>query len=175
VHRPDTFLNGTRTAGLAMLVSVIAAAGCVERGPGAGAESEAASAAGADSAAVVAVVLAHRTAIASGNADAVASQHRPDLTFFGPESRHLVTVASESPETAALWERFRGSSATWVPRDVHVQVFGDIAIAAFFIDGSATYADGTTDTRTRRVTEVWIRNAAGAWQEAHHHESPLEG
>jgi ketosteroid isomerase-like protein len=40
--------------------------------------------------------------------------------------------------------------------------------------GSASYADGVTDTRTRRVTEVWIRSAEGAWQEAHHHESPIE-
>lgn len=165
--------------GVALCVAAIAATACADApdqstGAGGGAESAVPVSAAHDSAAVIAVVAAHRSAISSGDAAAVASHHRPDLTFFGPESPHLVTVSSDAPETVALLERFSGSTATWRPRDVQIQMFGDVAVAAFFIDGSATYADGTTDTRTRRVTEVWIRNADGEWQETHHHESPVE-
>lgn len=126
-----------------------------------------------DIAAVKAAVDAHWRAIASGDTAAIANQHTSDMTFFGPESAHLVTLSSDTPETAALWERFRGSTATWTPRDVQVQVFDDVAVAAFYNDGSVSYADGTTDTRTRRVTEVWVRQPDGMWKEAHHHDSPI--
>jgi ketosteroid isomerase-like protein len=175
----DAAAQETMIRTIAVSTAFIAAAGCgpaSERPPAArgAADAPAQRSVSDDSAAVVAVVLAHRTAIASGDGAAVASHHRADLTFFGPESPHFVVVFSGSTEATALWERFGGSTATWRPRDVQVQLFGDVAVAAFFIDGSASYADGVTDTRTRRVTEVWIRSAEGAWQEAHHHESPIE-
>lgn len=126
-----------------------------------------------DIAAVKAAVDAHWRAIANGDTAAISNQHTSDMTFFGPESAYLVTLTSDTPETAALWERFRGTTATWTPRDVQVQIFDDVAVAAFYNDGSVTYADGTTDSRTRRVTEVWVRQPDGTWKEAHHHDSPI--
>ena len=128
-----------------------------------------------DVAAVRAAVEAHWTAIANGDTAAISNQHTSDMTFFGPESAHLVTLSSDAPETTALWQRFSGTTATWAPRDVQVQMFDDVAVAAFFNDGSVTYADGTTDARTRRVTEVWVRQSDGTWKEAHHHDSPITG
>jgi ketosteroid isomerase-like protein len=80
---------------------------------------------------------------------------------------------TDEPATTELWQRFTGTQATWQPRDVRVQVYGNVAVAAFFNEGAVTYSDGTVDARRRRVTEVWIRQPDGTWKEAHHHDSPI--
>lgn len=122
---------------------------------------------------VKAAVNAHWTAISDGDTAAIRSHHTTDMTFFGPESDQLVSFASNGPEMAALRQKFLGAKATWTPRDVRVQVFHDVAIATFLADGSTTNADGKVDRRTRRMTEVWARQADGSWKEAHHHDSPV--
>ena len=51
------------------------------------------------------------------------------------------------------------------------QIYGDVAIATFYLVGPRTVG-GTTTISTSRVTAVWVREG-GEWREAHHHESPL--
>lgn len=63
-------------------------------------------------AAVRAAVDAHWTAIKNGDTAAIASHHTTDMTFFGPESDHLVKLNTSAPETAALWQKFTGAKAT---------------------------------------------------------------
>lgn len=126
-----------------------------------------------DRAAVAAAIDAHWTAINSVDTIAVMNHHTGDMTFFSPESKERVALASASPATTAVREKFRGSKANWTPRDVLIRLFGDVGIATFYNDGSVTWADGKVDREPRKVTEVWVRQADGTWKEAHHHDSRL--
>jgi ketosteroid isomerase-like protein len=53
-----------------------------------------------------------------------------------------------------------------------VDLYGDVAVAAFYVEGSVTWPDGRVVEGPRRVTAVWIWDG-GEWKEAHHHDSPL--
>jgi len=55
----------------------------------------------------------------------------------------------------------------------NAQIYGDIAVATFYLVGTHTLRD-VTKNGTWRVTAVWVREG-DEWKEAHHHESPLMG
>ena len=55
----------------------------------------------------------------------------------------------------------------------NAQIYGDVAVATFYLVGTHTWA-GETKHGTWRVTAVWVRKG-NEWKEAHHHESPLMG
>ena len=158
---------------------IVVAVGCSRPEPSADTASTAVAAAAPmpDSAAAIAAVRAavdaHWKAIKESDTLAIVDQHTIDITFFGPESDHRVSLSGSGPEVAALMKRFRGATARWTPRDVQVQLFGDAAVATFYNDGSVTYADRTVDKVPRKVTEVWVRQADGKWKEAHHHDSRM--
>ena len=124
-----------------------------------------------DRAAVAAMIDAHWAAINSNDTVAVKNHHTADMTLFGPESKERVTLAAATPATTALWEKFRGSTPNWTPRDVQIRLVGDVGIATYYNDGSTRWADGTVDGESRKITEIWVRQADGSWKEAHHHDS----
>jgi len=53
----------------------------------------------------------------------------------------------------------------------HAQIYGDVAIATFYLVGTQTVDDAAVPLNNR-VSAVWIKQG-GSWKEAHHHESPL--
>ena len=108
----------------------------------------------------------HYTAIHAGDTATVLSHHLPEFSMFwirGP----------------ALWESGWSETAarmgTEIPfPDIQVtmthfssQLYGDVGIAMFYLDGSRGLISGIW-----RVTAVWVWRD-GEWKEAHHHESPL--
>lgn len=117
------------------------------------------------------IVAAHWAAINTADEDAISEHHTDSLTL----------IMADFPEPFALdspgYEELVETEASWQPQTVHVQPAGEAAaVASFLMDGTVTWPDGTTDSRTRRVTEVWIREDGG-WKELHHHDSvhaPLE-
>jgi ketosteroid isomerase-like protein len=64
------------------------------------------------------------------------------------------------------------AQADWRARDLTVDLYVDVAVAAFYLDGSVTWPDGRVVEGPRRATAVWIWDG-GEWKEAHHHDSPL--
>lgn len=118
--------------------------------------------------AVRAAVDAHWAAINSGDSAAVQSHHTPDITLmmpqferrFGDDSDEVRQLVASGKPTIPL-----------VLRDVQVRLLGGgSALATFYMDGAFWAQRGGDDRRTRRVTEVWIRQD-GIWKEAHHHDS----
>lgn len=148
------------------------AAGCDRNAPTPGGAAQGAQASddpAADRAAVEAAVAAHWKAINEADSMTVLNQHTSDLTMVLTDLAPRIT--STSPELASLMDRWRGSKPHWTVQDLQIQLFRDVAVATFYLDGSTTWADGTMDTRRRRVTEVWARQPDGTWKEAHHHDS----
>jgi ketosteroid isomerase-like protein/quercetin dioxygenase-like cupin family protein len=122
----------------------------------------------ADVAAVRAAVAAHWKAINDGDRAAVNSHHVPSITLVVAD--HAARFALNSPAAEPMTRRWQGAKANWTVRDLEVDVYGNTAVATFYLDGSITWPDGTVDRRPRRVTEVWVKRD-GSWKEAHHHDS----
>ena len=95
----------------------------------------------------------------------------PRFTGFLSDEGTLWVLESEEDQ-AAIQEALGDSESDWRARDFSVDIYGDVAVAAFYIEGSATWPDGRVVEGPRRVTAVWIWDG-GEWKEAHHHDSPL--
>lgn len=122
-----------------------------------------------DRAAVEAAVEAHWAAINASDSALVDRHHTGDLTIIATEVERRFAYAS--PEAEAFLAIVMPSTTTFMVEDVEVQLFGDVAVASFYLTGGVTRQDGTVDDRLRRVTEVWVRQPDGTWREAHHHDS----
>ena len=112
-----------------------------------------------------ATINAHWEAINVGDGETVTGHHMPRFTGFLSDEGPLRVF--ESPEQFEI-----DVISNWRPRDLMVDLYGDVAVAAFYIEGSETWPDGRVVEGPRRVTAVWIWDG-GEWKEAHHHDSPL--
>lgn len=123
-----------------------------------------------DRAAVEATVQGHWTAINNTDTLAIFSHHTPELTLIATETERRFAIPSpEADSVIALF--WRGSKPAFNIRGLQVQLFGDAAVASFYLEGGTTLPNGRVDRRLRRVTEVWVRQPDGTWKEAHHHDS----
>ncbi len=126
-----------------------------------------------DMADVKAAVEAHWAAINAGDMDAVAEHHTPDFNGFLMDNSLLWAYASREEQKAA----FKALSEAGIKfnmqiRHLDVKVYGNTAVAAFYLVGSITWPGDITVQGPLRVTEVWVKQG-GKWKEAHHHDSPL--
>ena len=124
---------------------------------------------------VKAAVEAHWTSINAGDMDAVAEQHTPDFNGFLMDNSLLWEYASREEQRT----NFKALSAAGIKfnfqiRHLNVKVYGNTAVAEFYVVGSVTWPGDITVQGPLRVTEVWIKDG-GNWKEAHHHDSPLTG
>ena len=111
-------------------------------------------------------IEAHYTAIHAGDFEAVGSHHGPEFSIF-PMTGHLLMESGFGDAAARMGTEPQWPGLQVTMRHFSAQLYGDVGVATFYLDGS--YGD----TRgTWRVTAVWVwRN--GQWLEAHHHESRL--
>ncbi len=125
----------------------------------------------ADAESLEATINAHWEAINANDGQTVIGHHMPRFTGFLLDEGTLWVLESEEDQ-AAIQEALGDSESDWRARDFSVDIYGDVAVAAFYVEGSATWPDGRVVEGPRRVTAVWIREG-GEWKEAHHHDSPL--
>ncbi len=123
-----------------------------------------------DAADVRATIERHYAAIHAGDSDTVWGHHLEDFTMFYSEGG----VLFES-DRRAVNERM-GSTLGLPTLNVamtnfNAQIYGNVAVATFYLVGSQTRGDETRDI-TNRVSAVWVKDG-NEWKEAHHHESPL--
>ncbi len=116
-------------------------------------------------------INAHWEALNAGDRQTISGHHMPRFTGFLFDEGPLWAVESEE-DYAALEEAFGDGESDWSVRDFSVDLYGDVAVAAFYIEGSVTWPDGRAVEGPRRVTAVWIWDG-GEWKVAHHHDSPL--
>ena len=125
-----------------------------------------------ETAEVRAAVMAHYAAINDGDLRAVIDQHAGAFTGFLGDNGTLVAFESYADQVAAWVDDPNMSmSAVWTVRDLDVRVLGDVAVATFYMDGTMTVNDETTEGPWR-VTEVWVKEG-DRWLELHHHDGPL--
>ena len=157
-------------ATIALCVFVIAAAACAPTADQEPATDETASPQ-ADVESLKTTIDAHWEAINAGDDQTVIGHHMPRFTGFLLDEGPLWVLESEE-DGAAISEYFADAKADWRARDVTVDLYGNVAVAAFYLEGSNTWPDGRVVEGPRRVTAVWIWDG-GEWKEAHHHDSPL--
>jgi ketosteroid isomerase-like protein len=125
-----------------------------------------------DAADVRATIERHYAAIHSDQIESVLNDHLEDMTMFLADG----TVLWEH-DWAEVSERM-GATAVFGTLNVrmsnfNVQVYGNVAVATFYLVGTET-RDGKVRDITNRVSATWVKSSGG-WKEAHHHESPLLG
>ena len=125
-----------------------------------------------DAAEVRATIERHYTAIHSQDRESIFKQHLPEFTLFIADGRLLIE-AGERESSARMGANLDYGTANVYMSDFNAQIYGDVAVATFYLVGTHTWADETKHG-TWRVTAVWVRQG-GEWKEAHHHESPLKG
>ena len=125
-----------------------------------------------DAASVRAAIERHYTAIHSQDREAIFQQHLPEFSLFISDGRPLIEAGTR--ETAArMGANLDYGTANLYMSHFNAQIYGDVAVATFYLVGTHTWA-GETKHGTWRVTAVWVRKG-DEWKEAHHHESPLIG
>ena len=122
---------------------------------------------------VKAAVEAHWAAINAGDMAAVAEHHTPDFNGFLMDNSLLWAYESRE-EQKATFKAFSeaGIKFNMQIRHLNVKVYGNTAVAAFYLVGSINWPGDVTVQGPLRVTEVWVKQD-GKWKEAHHHDSPL--
>ena len=123
-----------------------------------------------DAADVRATIERHYTAIHAQDSDTTSSHHLEDFTLFLADGGLLI----ESGWAEAL-KRMGGTVdfpvLNVLMTNFNAQIYGDVALATFYLVGTVT-RDGKTKDITNRVSAVWVK-VEGVWKEAHHHESKL--
>ncbi len=157
-------------ASIVLSVSIIAAAACTPAADQEPAADETASPQ-ADVQSLEATINAHWEAINAKDDQTVIGHHMPRFTGFLLDEGPLWVFESEE-DGAAIEEFFADAQSDWRARDFTIDLYGDVAVAAFYLEGSVTWPDGRVVEGPRRVTAVWIWDG-GEWKEAHHHDSPL--
>jgi len=123
-----------------------------------------------DAADVRATIERHYAAIKAQSDDAVSSYHLGDFTMFFSDSG--VLMESDWEEAS---KRMGGTVDLPVLNvrmsNFNAQIYGNVAVATFYLVGTATSGGKTRDI-TNRVSAVWVK-VGREWKEAHHHESKL--
>ncbi len=125
-----------------------------------------------DADAVRAAIERHYTAIHGDDMAAVAEHHLNDFSWFGREGGLLLESGGEAAAERMGATLDFGPATSAHMNHFDAQIYGDVAVATFYLLGSYTPADGVATTGTWRVSAVWVRQGS-EWKEAHHHESPL--
>ncbi len=109
----------------------------------------------------------HYTAIHAGDRETVRTHHLPEMSIF-PSSGHALLESGfwETADRMGITERpFSDLQVTM--KHFSAQLYDDVGIALFYLDGSRRSEPGIW-----RVTAIWVWRD-GEWKEAHHHESRL--
>jgi ketosteroid isomerase-like protein len=125
-----------------------------------------------DEADVRAAIERHYAAIHAGDTATRRGHHLPEFSIFPHDGRMLLESGFEDAFERMGFTMEYVSTNTYI-NHFNAQVYGDVAVATFYLVGSHTWGEETANGAWR-VTAVWVREG-GDWKEAHHHESPLEG
>jgi len=124
----------------------------------------------ADAVLVRATIERHYAAINSGDVGTILSHHLPNMTHFNRYGRLLEEVGFTEAVKRQGATVDRGTMNMSI-NSFNAQIYGDVAVATFYLVGSYTLGEVTTNGAWR-VSAVWVREGR-TWKEAHHHESPL--
>ena len=108
-----------------------------------------------DAAEVRAVIERHYAAIHVNDLAAVFEHHLPEMTWFPNDGRVMFEAgAAEAAERMGATLDY-GTLNVYM-NHFNAQVYGDVAVATFYLVGPRTL-EGETNNSTSRVTAVWVR------------------
>ena len=125
-----------------------------------------------DAAQVRAVIEQHYAAIHANDLDAVFDHHLPEMTWF-PHDGRLLYESGNDASAQRMGAVLDYGTANVYMNHFNAQIYGNVAVATFYLVGPRTVG-GVTENIATRVTAVWVREG-NQWREAHHHESRLVG
>ncbi|WP_242202076.1 nuclear transport factor 2 family protein [Aestuariivivens insulae] len=111
----------------------------------------------------------HYKAIHAKNTEALWSHHLEEFTMF-PYNGHALYESGFKKTHKDMGTTLKLPSPNVVMKHFNSQIYNNVGIATFYLDGSY---DGNITFGLYRVTAVWVWEN-GVWKEAHHHESKLE-
>ncbi len=123
-----------------------------------------------DVADVRATIVRHYAAIHAQNKEAISSHHLGDFTMFFSDGTMLWERDWEEV-SERMGATFDFGTLNVRMSNFNAQIYGNVAVATFYLVGTHTYG-GKTRNVTNRVSAVWVKDGS-EWKEAHHHESPL--
>ena len=121
-----------------------------------------------DAADVRATILRHYAAIHAQNNEAIRSHHLGDVTMFFSDGTMLWERDWEEV-SERMGATFDFGTLNVLMSNFNAQIYGNVAVATFYLVGTHTYS-GKTRNVTKRVSAVWVKDGS-EWKEAHHHES----
>ena len=121
-----------------------------------------------DVADVRATIVRHYAAIHAQNKEAISSHHLGDFTMFFSDGTMLWERDWEEV-SERMGATFDFGTLNVRMSNFNAQIYGNIAVATFYLVGTHTY-NGKTRKLTNRVSAVWVK-VGSEWKEAHHHES----
>jgi len=121
-----------------------------------------------DVADVRATIVRHYAAIHAQNKEAISSHHLGDFTMFFSDGTMLWERDWEEV-SERMGATFDFGTLNVRMSNFNAQIYGNVAVATFYLVGTHTYG-GKTRNITNRVSAVWV-NEGSEWKEAHHHES----
>ena len=125
-----------------------------------------------DAASLRAAIERHYSAIHAEDSPTIQEHHLPDFSWFSSDGRLLMEAGTPEAATRMGADLDFGTANVYMS-NFNAQIYGDVAVATFYLVGRHTWRDETKNG-TWRVTAVWVRKG-DEWKEAHHHESPLMG
>ena len=121
-----------------------------------------------DVADVRATIVRHYAAIHAQNKEAISSHHLGDFTMFFSDGTMLWERDWEEV-SERMGATFDFGTLNVRMSNFNAQIYGNVAVATFYLVGTHTYG-GKTRNVTNRVSAVWVKDGS-EWKEAHHHES----
>ena len=121
-----------------------------------------------DVADVRATIVRHYAAIHAKNKEALSSHHLADFTMFFSDGTMLWERDWEEV-SERMGATFDFGILNVRMSNFNAQIYGNVAVATFYLVGTHTYG-GKTRNITNRVSAVWVKDGS-EWKEAHHHES----
>lgn len=124
-----------------------------------------------DAAGVRSAIERHYAAIHGNDIQTVLDQHLPDFTWFSGDGR-LLFDWGEGNSAERMGTTMDFGTINVYMNNFNAQVYGDAAVATFYLVHTGILGERDQPFQTSRVTAVWVKQG-GEWKEAHHHESPL--
>ncbi len=119
---------------------------------------------------VRATIERHYAAIYAKDLEAVGSHHLKDFSMF-PSDGGVLWELDWREVSERMGTTFEFAALNVRMSNFNAQIYGNVAVATFYLVGTSTHA-GETRNVTNRVSAVWVKDGS-EWKEAHHHESPL--
>lgn len=120
---------------------------------------------------IISAVRQYYKNLADDNYEGAVALMQPGMRVFTPYGP-LMHLPDDAKTVVAIYETIHGKGfhMGYTALDIDGAVYGDVAFAAYLLQGKETAPGGATKDAVRRGTQVWVKEN-GQWRIAHMHVS----